>query len=77
MPRTGALGAEGEATLKGNHFIRCYERPTLLYRIHTTQNKVFTGFTLVSDLFFKRGRVLEVRGEDCKGEKLKIEYVQV
>jgi hypothetical protein len=40
----------------------------LLYRIHTTQNKVFTGFTLVSDLFFlKRGRVLEVRVEDCKG----------
>lgn len=27
--------------------------------------------------FLKRGRVLEVRGEDCKGEKLKIEYVQV
>ena len=40
---------------KGNHFIRCYEGPTLLYRIHTTQNKVFTGFTLVRDLFFKKG----------------------
>lgn len=64
MPRTGALGGGGRegALKKGNHFIRCYEGPTLLYRIHTTQNKVFTGFTLVSDLFFKKGEGLGGEG---------------
>lgn len=40
----------------------------MLYRIHTTQNKVFTGFTLVSDLFFKKGEGPEGGEKTVRGK---------